>query len=165
MSLAIDLAPDQSEKIIYAELLSAGIPPALAVLATAQSGHETGGWTSHVYKTDNNAFGYGYTGTSYKQYPSVEASADDLADYLARRENEGSFPALGTITDPGQYAMLLKSAGYYTDSESNYQAGIMNYINNALSAAVEIVAANPIPSGIVAVFIIFAIAFIFSRRK
>jgi Mannosyl-glycoprotein endo-beta-N-acetylglucosaminidase len=164
MSVAVNLTPDQSEQIIYSELVSAGIPPALAVLVTAQSGHETGGWSSHVYLTDNNAFGYGYTGSSYKQYSSVEASADDLADYLARRENDGSFPALDTITDPDQYATLLKSAGYYTDSESNYQAGIMNYLNNALSSVTQTVAQNPIPSGIVAVFVIFAFAFIFSRK-
>lgn len=165
MSVANNLTPDQSQQVIYSELLSAGIPPALAVLVTAQSGHETAGWTSHVYLTDNNAFGYGYNGSTYKQYSSVEASADDLADYLARRENEGSFPALDTITDPAQYAALLKNAGYYTDSQTTYTNGILNYMNTALQTLTATVANNPIPSGIIAVFLIFGLAFLLSKRK
>jgi hypothetical protein len=165
MSLAVDLSPADSQTVIYNELIAQGIPPALAVLVTAQSGHETAGWTSHVYLTDNNAFGYGYTGSAYKIYPSVEASADDLAAYLYRRQSDGSFPSLDQITDPAQYAQLLQSAGYYTDAESNYQAGIMNYLNNALESGVALVAANPIPSGMIFVLLIFGYAFFYSRKS
>lgn len=168
MSLAINLTPDQSQEVIYSTLTGAGIPSALSVIVTGQSGHETAGWTSRVYLTDNNAFGYGFDGKNYKVYSSVEESAADLAAYLFRRVNDGTFPSLDTIIDPGQYAQLLQSVGYYTDNESNYQAGIMKYLNSALadlSAGVAVVAANPVPSGIIAVILIFAFAFVVSRKR
>lgn len=127
--LAINLSPSQSEGLIYSTLVSRGVPATLAQLVTAQSGHETAGWTSHVFMTDNNAFGYGYDGMSYRQYPGVEQSVTDIVGYLHRRVADGSFPPLDQITGADQYAQLLKDAGYYTDSEVNYSAGIAAWLN------------------------------------
>lgn len=144
MSLAVNLSPDQAQTIIYSQLRTDGIPDPLAKLVTAQSGHETGGWASNVFMTDNNAFGYGFNGSAYKQYASVEDSASDLSAYLNRRVNDGTFPPLDQITDPGQYATLLKNAGYYTDNEANYAAGITSFFNGALTWVGD----NPLTAGI-----------------
>lgn len=127
---------------IYNQLLQGspnnpGIPEALAELVTAQSQHETGNYTSNVFNTANNAFGYNYSGGQYQTgifegfatYENYLDSANELIDYLYRRQNDGSFPDLRTITNPAQYAALLKGAGYYTDNQSTYQNGITNYLS------------------------------------
>lgn len=136
MSLAKDITPDQSQTVIFNRLLSNDFPETFARIATAQSGHETGGWTSNVYLTDNNGFGYGWNGSSYSNYPSVEDSVDDFAGYVWRKVDQGKFPDPTLITDPDQWASLLKSVSYYTDSESNYSSGITRWINENLSPGV-----------------------------
>lgn len=155
MSLATQLTPDQSEQLIFSSLVSGGIPQTLAQLVAAQSGHETAGWTSNVYLTDNNAFGYGYNGTSYKVYAAVEDSAADLVGYLNRRVADGSFPPLDQITTPDQYAALLKQAGYYSDTETNYLNGLENWLNDNLGT-VAVVAGG---SGLIIVLVLLALAF------
>ena len=161
MSLAANLSPDQSQQLIYATLNNAGIPDPLAMLVTAQSGHETGGWTSNVYKTLNNAFGYGFTGTSYRQYAAVEDSVADIVKYIQNRVQDGSFPSLDQITDPGQYAQLLQDAApgpYYQDTEANYAAGIVRWMNSNLGAAVAI-------SGGTLLLLAAAVYFLFFYKK
>lgn len=134
MSQAVNLSQDQAQQVIYNRFLHNGIPDALAKLATAQSGHETGGWTSNVWLNDNNGFGYGYDGSgNYTVYPSVEDSVDALAAYMGRRVQDGKFPDLSTITDAATYAALLKNAGYYGDNVNNYLAGIQRWYNSALT--------------------------------
>lgn len=133
MSYAVDLSPSQSENIIYSRLRAGGIPDPLAKFVTAQSGHETDGWTSDVYMNDNNAFGYGFNGSSYKVYPSgIEASVDDIIGYLNRRVSQSGWPPLVQITTADQYAQLLKSSHYYEDTEANYLGGILRWFNNNL---------------------------------
>lgn len=154
---AANLSPDQSQKLIYSTLVDQGIPDPLAKIVTAQSGHETNGWTSHVFLTLNNAFGYGFDGSSYKQYSSVEDSVSDIVAYIQRRVRDGSFPSLDQITDPNQYAELLKNAApgeYYQDTESNYAAGIARWFNDNLTTGV-VLSAGLILAIAVGVWIIF----------
>jgi Mannosyl-glycoprotein endo-beta-N-acetylglucosaminidase len=133
MNLATDVTPDQAQTIIYTTAISSGIPDPLAKLIVAQSGHETNGWTSNVWLNNNNGFGYGYTGTGYKMDGSIEESVGDIVGWISRRQAEGNFPAdLTTITDADTYATLLRNSGYYTDTESNYAAGIVRWFNNNL---------------------------------
>lgn len=134
MSLATQLQPAQSEDLIFQRLVGKGFPDQFSRLATAQSGHETAGWTSNVYRTDNNAFGYGYTGSAYQDYDSVESSVDDFADYVKRKVDQGKFPALTEIKTATDWADLLHNAGYYTDLEANYASGIARYFNANLKA-------------------------------
>ena len=155
MSLAIDLTPDQSEQLIYSQLIGYGFPDAFSKLVTAQSGHETNGWTSNVYLSDNNGFGYGYTGSGYTSYDSVEDSVQDVAGYIQRKVDAGVFPDPSTITDPDQWAQLLKNADYYTDNESTYANGISRWFNDNLSTVV----------GISAGLIIFAVIGYFLLSK
>lgn len=134
MSLAVNLSPAQSEQLIFQQLIGAGFPDQFAKLATAQSGHETGGWVSNVYHTDNNAFGYGYTGSGYREYNGVEDSVNDFVIYVNNKIDQGKFPPLDQIQTPNDWAALLKNVGYYTDSQSNYAAGISRFLNNNLAA-------------------------------
>jgi len=130
------------ENRIYNECLRQGIPALLAGFITAQAAHETGGFTSAVFISCNNCFGYDYIGQStaagpcsnhspYAAYSSIEQSADELIAWIGRRQDDGIFPAdLNSITNSDQYAQLLKDAGYYGDSVSNYAAGIRAWLNS-----------------------------------
>lgn len=134
MSQAANLSPDESRSVIYSALLDNGIPDPLAKLVTAQAGHETGDFISHAYITLNNAFGYGWNGSTYFSYASVEDSVSlGIVPYLNEKAAQGEFPPLDQITSPDQYAQLLKSAGYYTDAESNYAAGIKRYFQDNIA--------------------------------
>lgn len=122
----------------------AGLPSSLANLLVAQSQHETGNYSSNIFRTGSNAFGYSYyegspwqlpepgivadNGSASAKYKSVADSTKEIVDWIYRRVREGKFPAnLGTITTPEQYAELLKSAGYYSDSVANYTAGMKRF--------------------------------------
>jgi flagellum-specific peptidoglycan hydrolase FlgJ len=131
------------ENKLYSVAVAAGLPSALASLLTAQARHESNNFKSNVFKTDNNLFGYKYVGQKnatrglkspegdyYAHYKSPDISIIELVGWLKRREKSGVFPALSTITDPGQYATLLKKANYYGDSVNTYTAGLKRYFKN-----------------------------------
>ena len=122
-----------------------GLPATLANLLVAQAAHETSNFTSRFFRDYNNAFGYSYAGSRYQSgaggiadngqpigvYPSVADSTREVVDWIYRRQREGKFPAdLATITTPEQYAKLLKDAGYYGDTLSNYTAGLKRFFVN-----------------------------------
>lgn len=120
-----------------------GIPPVLASLLVAQAAHETGNFKSNFFTKYNNAFGYSFVPGSIYQvsagtvadngqpiavYRSVEDSTKELVDWIYRRVKEKKFPSdLYSITDPVQYATLLKNAGYYGDTLQNYAAGLKRF--------------------------------------
>jgi hypothetical protein len=137
-----------AEQIIYQTALSSGIPQPLALLIVAQSKHETGDYTSNAFTLFKNAFGYAYVpgallqvgpglvadnGQPVAAYASVADSAKEMVNWIFRRVNEGRFPDLTTITDPDQYAQLLKNCGYYGDSVSNYTAGISRWFTDNIT--------------------------------
>lgn len=136
--IASELTPAQSETLIFNNLVAAGFPAVFARLVTAQTGHETNGWTSDVYINNNNIAGYGFNGTSYKSYQSVEDSVTDLAGYIDRKIASGAFPDPGSIVSATQWADLLKSAGYYTDSAFNYANGISRWFNDNLAVVASL---------------------------
>jgi flagellum-specific peptidoglycan hydrolase FlgJ len=123
--------------------INPGLPPVLSSLLVAQSAHETGNFTSNLFKNFNNAFGYSYVpGGVYQKgagtiadngqpiavYESIEDSTKEVIDWIYRRVKEGKFPAdLFTITTPEQYAQLLKASGFYADSLQNYTAGLKRF--------------------------------------
>lgn len=121
---------------IYNTALANGIPAALAALLVAQSKHETNNFTSSVFWDCNNGFGYSAVRSHcpghsfYQNYSSLEESVNEICNYLKRRVNDGSFPDLDTITQPEQYAALLKSVGYYSDSLQNYANGLITWFQN-----------------------------------
>ena len=127
--------------IVYTEALNNGIPPLLASFIAAQAAHETGNFTSAIFTDCNNAFGYKAVRSScslhssYQNYPSIQASTDEICQWIYRRLNEGNFPPLANITNPTQYAQLLSDNDYYEDSVSNYAAGIIAYLDNNIGTA------------------------------
>jgi hypothetical protein len=130
--LASELSPAESEALIFNQL-AAVFPVPFAKLVTAQTGHETNGWTSNVYMSLNNVAGYGFNGVTYKDYPAgVEDSVQDLIGYIQRKIASGAFPDPVNITTGQQWADLLKSVGYYTDSAFNYANGLSRWFNDNL---------------------------------
>lgn len=126
----------------------AGLPDSLANLVVAQAKHESANFTSNFFKKYNNAFGYSYVsggryqlpgggtkadnGIPIAAYSSVEDSTREIVDWIYRRRKAGTFPInLGSITTPEQYAQLLKDAGYYGDSLSNYLRGLKNFFSDS----------------------------------
>ena len=138
-----------AQSLIYTTALQDSMPDPLALLITAQAAHETGGFTSNFFVNGNNAFGYSCVngakwqsgcgtnadnGVPIALYASVQDSVHEMTDWIKRRQIEGSFPAdLSTITDPTQYATLLKTAGYYGDTVANYAAGIASWFSDNIA--------------------------------
>lgn len=129
---------------IYNAALADGMPAALSMLIVAQARHETGGYTSNVFTRCNNAFGYKYVGQrlstgpctsspeldNYAGYSSIENSTHEITGWIKRRQNEGVFPSnLNEITTAEQYAQLLKAAGYYGDTFTNYANGLVYWLS------------------------------------
>jgi hypothetical protein len=153
MDTAQNLTPDQAQQVIYSWLrTNYALPDPISKIITAQSGHETGGWTSNIWLQNNNGFGYGYQGGgNYEFYNTVQDSVDDLIGWLGRH-----VPGYETITDPDTYAQALKNNGYYTDSESNYSAGVSRWLNNNLQL---------VAGGSVAVLVIVALLIYLVTKK
>lgn len=126
---------------IYNRCIYRGLPPLLSSFVTAQSAHETGGWTSAVFIDCNACFGYKWIGQStaagpcllhpaYAAYNSIEQSTDEIVNWIFRRQRDGSFPQnLNSITTSDQYATLLKNAGYFEDTLSVYMNGLRNWLS------------------------------------
>lgn len=136
----------QIQKDIFETFLEEGLPKDLANLMTAQCTHESGNFKSNVFKKNNNLNGYKYVGQKlatrgtrapksegdyYAKYATVQDSARELAHWIKRRQQEGKFPEdLTTIKSASTYAALLKKAGYYGDTVSNYTAGLKRYLED-----------------------------------
>lgn len=160
------------DEIIYNQALKDGIPQPLAVLIVAQARHETGNYTSNVFKSCNNAFGYKWVGQStaigpcsnspegnaYAKYMSIEQSTHELTLWIKRRMNDGKFPAdLSRITTADNYAQLLKNAGYYGDTVATY--------TNGLIAALQKIGDLATSGAGRALFFIIALGLIYYRKR
>lgn len=119
-----------------------GLPKALAALVVSQAAHETGNFTSPIFKENNNIGGYTWKGSRYQvrpgriadngepvgHYATIEDSVKEIVDWIYRRRAEGKFPAdLSIIADPLSYAQLLKNSGYFTDALVNYVNGLKKW--------------------------------------
>lgn len=99
-----------------------GIP---ANLILDQWAHETGGFTSSVFKNNNNAAGIENSDKTYKDYGSMEEFAKDYVKIItSKRYTSKGISGAKTIED---FASALKAGGYYEDSEKNYAAGMSRY--------------------------------------
>ncbi len=150
MDTAANLTPDQAQQAIYNFLRTGyNLPDTISKIITAQSGHETAGWTSNVYTTLNNCFGFGYSGGgNYYGYNSIEDSVSDLVNWVS-----ANIPDFQTITDPTAYAQALHDHGYYTDTVSNYANGIINYFDDNLQIAAGISVAALVGIGLLLWFV------------
>jgi len=103
----------------------------------AQAKHETGNYTSRLFRIANNLFGMGvakvrpYTRSGtieaseglFSKYANLEQSVDDFLKWLEYNNAPVSF------IDSSDYAKWLKEEGYYTDSFENYSAGLKYHVN------------------------------------
>jgi hypothetical protein len=153
MNTAANTTPEQAETIIYNFLRTAyGLPDAISKIITAQSGHETNGWTSNVYNTLNNAFGFGYSGSgNYYGYNSIEESVTDVVNWLSEK-----VPDFQNITDPDVYAAAIQGHGYFTDNLTTYENGIQRWLNNNLALGAGI--------GVVGVCLVVALIWILTKK-
>lgn len=157
---------------IYSQAITDGMPPVLATLIVSQSGHETDGWTSHVFITCNNAFGYKWIrqataigpctgspeGDNYAKYSTIEQSTHELTQWIKRRQHEGKFPAdLTTINSPEQYNQLLYNAGYYGDSPTTYLNGLIYWLRQVSGTLTQ-------PENGLAILFLLSLALIFRKR-
>jgi len=126
---------------ITQKALAGGLPLCVAKLLACQGALESDNFTSHVFLTNHNAFGYkryvgsefqkgaGVTSTEgdpYADYESFDKSIDELVAWIKRRVRKSQFPTdLTKIQTGDQYAHLLKQCGYYGGPEANY-AKILN---------------------------------------
>ncbi|MGD0340271.1 MAG: glucosaminidase domain-containing protein [Bacteroidales bacterium] len=119
---------------VYSELKALGMSDNIAKYATAQAGHETGGFTSAIFKENNNCFGMNYEGqvnakgekNGYAYYDRISDSVSDwLAWYVRNRNKLLSLPLF--ITSLESFVSFLKNNDYFTDTEANYLAGCQYY--------------------------------------
>nr|DAG29475.1 MAG TPA: Internal virion protein D [Caudoviricetes sp.] len=101
-------------------------------LIWAQWYHETGGFTSELFRTGNNLGGFTTTEDMgddwrqpdgdlwYRPFSSREEGARFAGAYLANYVENG----IADATDPVSYAQALKNGGYYGASVEEYAAGL-----------------------------------------
>jgi hypothetical protein len=116
----------KAEQIYKAARLN-GFNDANARFVVAQAAHETGGFISPVFISNNNAFGMKYAGQAlakgeklgYAWYETVEISVSDLAKWCGNRRIN-FFKPISTLAD---YVNFLKGNNYFEDTAQNYLKG------------------------------------------
>jgi hypothetical protein len=103
---------------------------------TAQAAHETGGFSSSIYKSNNNVYGMKYAGqitaqgekNGYANYTTVKNSVIDFVKwYNRRRRNLLSLPLV--IFSIEDYVRFLKNNNYFEASEIEYLTGCKYFYN------------------------------------
>ena len=101
----------------------------------SQAAHETNGFTSKIFKSNNNAFGMKYAGQSlsigekngYADYATVLDSVKDFVKWYLKR-----VPVLLTMIgygDIAKFVSFLKKNDYFEDTEENYCTGVTSWYN------------------------------------
>ena len=114
----------------------------LLPLIVAQAKHETGNFSSNIFREANNAFGMGVPafrkslrngsftnkkGEVFSKYETVFDSAKDLLLWFDSQK----FPVVnpsGNTLDVFEYAAALRNRRYYTDSFENYVNGLRRWL-------------------------------------
>jgi uncharacterized FlgJ-related protein len=141
------------DQLIYDAALKGGFNPTSAKLVVAQARHETGNYTSNVFKKNNNLFGMKFVGQPlatrgtpapksewgcggtcnsdfYSKYASVSDSVQDLINRNLKITRRGvTFEQLKNAKDSTEYATLLKQRGYYGATIPIYDRGLKSALN------------------------------------
>jgi len=118
-------------KAISRVLKAQGLESSMIRLLQAQAIHETGNFTSRLFKENNNVFGMKIPsirktlnvapGTeTFSQFVSIDDSIKDMLFYL----DHFSIPL--DLADPFLYAQILKDKNYYEDPVEVYFKGLSN---------------------------------------
>lgn len=130
------------QKDIFEQAQRNGFNAVLSKMLVAQVIHETGNFTSSVWKKNNNCCGYKFVtpnGTKYQlgkglgspelnyygNYAKREDSYQELIDWIKRRQASGFFKQENITV--AEYAQQLKSNNgfpFYGDTVANYTAGM-----------------------------------------
>lgn len=121
---------------------NAGVPWLNCKLIAAQAWHESGNFTSNVYKQNNNAFGMKMPSVRSKKYiagPGTPAPSSEGGGFYARYESlknsvldvislyQYNKVDWSKVATPADFAAWLKLKGYYGDTQANYQNSLINY--------------------------------------
>jgi flagellum-specific peptidoglycan hydrolase FlgJ len=128
---------------IYNAAVKEGFSPSAAKLIVAQTRHETGNYTSNVFKLNNNLFGMKFVNqplavagspspsnegkTPYAKYKNASDSVKDaVARYYKITRKGVTFEQLKNVSDPLDFATKLKTRGYYGATINEYANGLKN---------------------------------------
>jgi len=123
-----------------------GLNDTLASFALSQFLHETNGFTSDLYKFDNNVCGMTFSGQSlakqstryfidssgekvfYANYNNTDDSIHDFVIWYTKHRNKiFSLPLV--ISSLADYVKFLKNQNYFTAPETEYLAGCQYFYN------------------------------------
>jgi hypothetical protein len=121
-------------KMVYNYIVSLGISPGLAQFMTAQSAHETAGFTSPLLLSNKNLFGMTYAGQGrandsqfgFANYNTQEDSIEDYINWFRIKRNKPfSLPLI--ISDCESFVKFLKNNNYFEDDLKTYTTGVINW--------------------------------------
>lgn len=121
-------------------LSDAGFDPALSKMIVAQSRHETGNYTSRLFKEYNNPWGMmhplkrttasaGANPSGFATYISLSDAARDYVYYLQALDYNETYP------DVRAFVSELKKKGYFEDNLTTYMSSV-NSIYKSLKISV-----------------------------
>lgn len=127
---------EKNDKIIFDTAIEEGLTPLLASFMVAQAEHESALYSSQVFLSCNNAYGYKYVGQSlavacrqapedelkYAGYKDVSDSAREVARWIKKRMSQ-----FESVTTPEEYAIVLERNGYFGGNLSVYQKAIATF--------------------------------------
>jgi hypothetical protein len=121
---------------IYDKLRAAGLNDVLSAFALSQFAHETNGFTSSIFKSNNNVCGMTYAQQSlaqdekngYAYYNTIDDSVQDFVKWYSRHRNK-LFSLPLTINSLEDYVSFLKNQDYFTADESEYLKGCQFFYN------------------------------------
>jgi hypothetical protein len=121
---------------VYNILLASGLNLTLSRFALAQAAHETNGFNSVIFRSNNNCFGMKFANqinsigekNGYANYKDINSSvADFVAWYTRHRSSIFSLPLY--INSLSSYVRFLKNNSYFEADESQYLKGCEYFFN------------------------------------
>ena len=125
-------------------LTNAGFSGAFARMWVAVAQHETGNFTSSLYRNANNIVGmtyptvgkdYGWTigegGMKFSKYPDVKDAVDDLIEYLLAFGYPKDFETVADLV------AFMKSKSYFSGDQSVYTKAVQSFYFEGLGLLVH----------------------------
>lgn len=119
------------EKKIYNKSVESGLTHEQAILVIAISKHETGSWTSDLYKNHNN-FG-GIYNSSAKNFYSYESNAKGLESFVNLLKNNYFGKGLDTIEKIGSKYCPVGAENDPSGVNKHWVPKVTEYYNNYLN--------------------------------
>lgn len=134
----------QAQQLAQQVSQQTGVP---ADIIYAQWEHETGGFTNHGATQLNNLAGINVPGGKGQDYRKFDSLSDFASYYSQLIQNK--YPGARGSSTAEQFAAALKAGGYYSDTESNYAAGMNRYLSQNGSPYASSMLGIPGAAGIV----------------